>query len=201
MHHKIFRRLLPPVIEYSSVIFFATDMRTTNTVQHDTDQTVSYRTFDTPAGSIMRSLCSEFPDHSFEIRMQNKDQKCYVAMINDEPVGFGWVTEKDCPVNEVHMTLPIAKNQFYIYDCFVYPSHRGRGIYRRLLNGIVSDCLSQRAGASSITGCICVVPENTASIRGVQAAGFRKIAQIRYLRIGSRSYLFGRNALLRKLLD
>lgn len=58
-----------------------------------------------------------------------------------------------------------------ISNCFTMPEQRGRGLYVALLQAAAGE-LSRRGHARLIISC---APENTASWRGIERAGFRRV--------------------------
>lgn len=69
-----------------------------------------------------------------------------------------------------------------IGNCFTFPQHRGRGLYARLLISI-SDYLSAQGYRRVIITC---APDNFASVRGIQKAGFSRVSTLRTLVVFSR---------------
>lgn len=64
-----------------------------------------------------------------------------------------------------------------IGNCYTFPSHRRHGLYASLLIAIARQ-LADRGYARVIISC---APDNAASIRGIQRAGFSRVRQVRSL--------------------
>ena len=69
-----------------------------------------------------------------------------------------------------------------IGNCFTFPQNRSRGLYTSLLVSI-SDHLNSQGYCRVIITC---APDNLASVRGIQKAGFLKVSTLRSLVIFSR---------------
>lgn len=107
------------------------------------------------------------------------DHQPYIVYINDEPVAYGWVARRMAYVGELARAITLPPRDRYLWDFMTVPAWRGRGIYPRLLQIVV-----EREGAG---GCVWIIhaPENTASGRGIQKAGFQPIGRLSFLETGS----------------
>ena len=130
----------------------------------------------------MCRLKSTFPDKDFTSRLGKNGWQCYVAIINDQIVAYGWVVEGEFYISEIDYHYYLHEGQIFIYDCYVCPDYRGMHIYPDLIQRMVSDN-SAVLTAEFKTGVayIGVDSTNTASLRGVRKAGFTEINSIRYL--------------------
>jgi GNAT superfamily N-acetyltransferase len=98
-------------------------------------------------------------------RFRNGD-KCYVAVVGGRLAGYGWsAAGRAFIMTEIDQALPVAADECLLYDFFVFPQWRGRGYYGVLLRSIRSLNAHKRHWIFAQTG-------NTASIRGIQSAGF-----------------------------
>ncbi|MEO6923675.1 MAG: GNAT family N-acetyltransferase [Bryocella sp.] len=73
-----------------------------------------------------------------------------------------------------------------IGNCFTFPSFRRRGLYARLLVSI-GDYLASAGHERAIITC---APDNLASVRGIQNAGFSRIKTLRSVVLFSRWVVF-----------
>jgi len=74
------------------------------------------------------------------------------------------------PSGEMENHNRFWKNKDYIHYCYVAPQYRGRKIYPCMLIYLAKKCFERQAGKAVY---ISADYENTASIRGMQKAGFR----------------------------
>lgn len=69
----------------------------------------------------------------------------------------------------------MSEGDFHIGRCKTIPSHRGQGIYPRVISIIAKDCLKQNPYADIY---MIVKNDNTASLRGIQKAGFNRVGRL-----------------------
>lgn len=69
-----------------------------------------------------------------------------------------------------------------IGNCFTLPAWRGRGLYPRLLVATCQHLVAQGHSRAIIT----CAPDNLASVRGIERAGFRRIRTVRSLVVFTR---------------
>ena len=70
-------------------------------------------------------------------------------------------------------------DEVYLYDAFTFAEYRGQNLYPTLLQRILD--FSRQQGLRRAL--IFVLSDNTASIRGVQKAGFREFQRVTYRNI------------------
>lgn len=80
--------------------------------------------------------------------------------------GFGWGRfQNELSFSYVESRLPLDRTILYVYDCYTLAQHRGKGIYKVVLEG-----LAGQAGAHETY--VACRWNNTGSIRGIRKAGF-----------------------------
>jgi len=99
--------------------------------------------------------------------------RAYVAYIAEEPAAFGWVATRSAEIGEMAMVFDIPAGDRYLWNFVTLPSHRGKGIYPRLLDAIV-----RAESAEADRFWIAYAPENHASASGIRKAGFVAIAEL-----------------------
>jgi GNAT superfamily N-acetyltransferase len=103
------------------------------------------------------------------------DHRAYVARMNGDSAAWGWVATRTADIGELGTTFDIPPRNRYLWNFVTLPSHRGKGIYPRLLDGIV------RAESSEAEQFwIAYAPENRASGSGIVKAGFVTIAELSF---------------------
>jgi len=108
--------------------------------------------------------------HRFEL-----GHRAYVACWNEAPVSWGWVATREAEIGELRLRFAIPAGERYLWNFVTLPSHRGLGIYPRLLAAIVD--------AESSEGerfWIAYAPENRASGSGIRKAGFVTFAELSF---------------------
>ena len=92
---------------------------------------------------------------------------CYVAFLDDVPVGYGWVGTKMGHIQEVGLEWTLGEPDCALWDFVTLPPYRGRGVYPHLLQAII------RAESAQIERFwIGHQGQNVASQRGIIKAGF-----------------------------
>lgn len=101
-------------------------------------------------------------------------------LVGGKVVSFGWVTYRDRTVGPIRL-VP-AQARAFLFDFYTLEGYRGRGLYTALLLAI--RCV---LGREKVTECIINVNvRNTASVSGIEKAGFLPVAEIAYLTIFNR---------------
>lgn len=101
--------------------------------------------------------------------------RAYIAWRKGEPAAWGWVATRSAEIGEMNTTFAVPKGERYLWNFVTVRSHRGRGIYPRLLDAIV-----RTESAEAETFWIAYAPENHASGSGIRKAGFRKVADLSF---------------------
>ncbi|MDB4893376.1 MAG: GCN5-related N-acetyltransferase [Gemmatimonadetes bacterium] len=105
--------------------------------------------------------------------------RAYVALLNDAPAAWGWVATRTASIGELGTTFTLPEGDRYLWNFVTLPSHRGLGVYPRLLQAIVR---SESDEAERFW--IAYAPENHASGSGITKAGFVALADMSFDRVG-----------------
>jgi len=92
---------------------------------------------------------------------------CYVAFLDDDPVGYGWVATRVGEISEMGMAWRLASLDRHLWDFATLPESRGLGVYPQLLQAVLRS-ESQRAEHFWIGH----RSDNLASRSGILKAGF-----------------------------
>lgn len=101
--------------------------------------------------------------------------RAYVAKVNGEPAAFGWVATHTARLGELGLSLTLTDVERYLWNFVTLPAFRGLGIYPRLLEAIV-----QAESLDAELFWIAYAPENRASGRGIEKAGFVPVAELSF---------------------
>jgi GNAT superfamily N-acetyltransferase len=93
--------------------------------------------------------------------------RCYVAFLNDTPVGYGWVGTKVGHIREIGLEWTLGEPDCILWDFATLPAYRGRGVYPHLLQAII-----RAESTHTERFWIGHQGQNVASQRGIQKAGF-----------------------------
>src|SRR5688572_2363025 len=99
----------------------------------------------------------------------------YVATLDDWTAAFGWVATRAAEIGELGSSFDLPRGERYLWNFVTLPSHRGLGIYPRLLQAIV-----RAESAEAERFWIAYAPENHASGSGIRKAGFADIAEMSF---------------------
>ena len=97
----------------------------------------------------------------------------YVGYMDEIAVTYGWVATRQASIGELNLVFSIAAKSRYLWDFATLPAWQGRGLYPRLLQGIVQ---TERADRFWILH----APENLPSGAGMQKAGFQAVGQLSF---------------------
>ena len=109
------------------------------------------------------------------IRRFGEGQRAYVAWLGDVRAAWGWVATRRADVGEVGASIVLPVGERYLWNFVTLPSHRGMGIYPRLLEAIIA---AESAEAERFW--ILYAPENHASAAGIRKAGFSVVAELSF---------------------
>ena len=102
--------------------------------------------------------------------------RVYVASIDGAPASYGWVATMSASIGELEMAFAVPERDRYLWDFATRPAFRGRGIYPRLLQGILA-----HEGAGAERFWIIHALENAASSSGIAKAGFTTVSELSFL--------------------
>lgn len=101
--------------------------------------------------------------------------RAYLARLDGEVAAWGWVATREATIGELGLTVRLEPDDRYLWNFVTRPSHRGRGIYPRLLQAILLAEAGERGRFW-----IAHAPENGASASGIRRAGFAAVAQLSF---------------------
>lgn len=101
--------------------------------------------------------------------------RAYVAWYEGTPAAFGWVATRTARLGELDTTLTLTDGERYLWNFVTLPAYRGLGIYPRLLEAII-----QAESFDAERFWIAYAPENRASGRGIEKAGFVPVAELSF---------------------
>jgi hypothetical protein len=116
-------------------------------------------------------LCAAFSGvDAGEVRQRERQgHHPYLALLDGAPAAYGWSAVGAAAIGELGATLALAPGERYLYDFLTLPPLRGRGIYPRLLQAI----LTEEAAVERFW--IGHDIPNLASARGIVKAGFQQV--------------------------
>lgn len=108
-------------------------------------------------------------------RRFDEGHRAYVASWEGEPAAWGWVATRAAEIGELRSRFTIPAGERYLWNFVTLGSHRGLGIYPRLLDAIV-----RAESAEADRFWIGYAPENHASGSGIRRAGFTSVAELSF---------------------
>lgn len=129
----------------------------------------------------------KFPAKTFINRLNNGRNTCYMAVWKNEPAGYAWAARRHLYMETLDYTFPLKPDELFIYSCYVEKYARGKGIYPLMLHKALQD------HSESMYRCayIGVSSSNSASIRGIEKAGFKRYKKLSYIKIGKQVWYNG----------
>jgi GNAT superfamily N-acetyltransferase len=113
-----------------------------------------------------------------ELEMQRRfdaAHRAYVAWRDGVPAAWGWVATRTADIGELGSSFGIPAGERYLWNFVTLPTHRGLGIYPRLLEAIV-----RVESREAERFWIAYAPENHASGAGIRKAGFVALAELSF---------------------
>jgi len=137
--------------------------------------TVEYCRLDAASWVTQRST-SHIPDrHLFPARFA-RGEEFWTAQREGKILSYLWATQEPVEIGEIRCVMSPRGDEVYLYDAFTFAEYRGQNLYPALLQRVLDS--SHRQGLRRAL--IFVLSDNTASIRGVQKAGFREFQRVTY---------------------
>ncbi|HEY8202810.1 MAG TPA: GNAT family N-acetyltransferase [Actinomycetota bacterium] len=96
-------------------------------------------------------------------------------------VCYGWVSAGSEWIGELERAIRLGPGEAYVWDCLTAPEHRRLGLYTALLGHIARTLQAEGFGRLWIGSAL----GNRPSIRGFEAAGFRPVLRVAYVRAGA----------------
>jgi hypothetical protein len=117
-------------------------------------------------------------------RSRNNDV-CFLLMVDGCGVGYGWIRSAgEIEIEEIGLSLILDSSQICLFDFYIDPSFRGRGLYTNFLWEI----RRRFKGAAAL---IYAESWNVASLSGIVAAGFTPLASVRGICLFGRRFPTG----------
>ena len=105
----------------------------------------------------------------------DEGHRAYVALHHGQPAAWGWVATRVAEIGELGSAFDIPAGERYLWNFVTLASHRGLGIYPRLLQAIV-----RGESREAERFWIARAPENHASGSGILKAGFTTVAELSF---------------------
>jgi RimJ/RimL family protein N-acetyltransferase len=107
------------------------------------------------------------------IKRLANDNRAFVAYINRQPAAFGWMARDDAKIGELNHEFILPQGNRYLWNFRTLEAYRGLGIYPALLLYIL-----QNGDDEANRFWIIHAPENHASLKGIQKAGFEYVGKL-----------------------
>jgi GNAT superfamily N-acetyltransferase len=101
--------------------------------------------------------------------------RAYVARLDDAAAAWGWVATRTASIGELGATFTLPEGDRYLWNFVTLSSHRGLGVYPRLLQAIL-----RAESEEAERFWIAYAPENHASGSGITKAGFVALAEMSF---------------------
>jgi GNAT superfamily N-acetyltransferase len=111
-------------------------------------------------------------------RRLDEGHRPYVARRDGAPAAWGWAATRTADIGELGSSFAVPAGQRYLWNFVTLPTHRGQGIYPRLLDAIVR--AESRGDSPAERFWIAYAPENHASGAGIRKAGFVALAELSF---------------------
>jgi ribosomal protein S18 acetylase RimI-like enzyme len=177
---------MAPLITKKTLCLFAVELKIAQLPPCVARLEVAYRALD-PAAWATQPHTGHLTDrYLFQARLERGEQ-FWTAQLNNRIVSYCWATRDPVEIGEIRCRIHPRADEIYFYDAFTYAEYRGRNLYPALLQRMLEH--SHHAGLRRAL--IFVLSDNTASIRGVEKAGFKEFQRVTYCTfLGLGRYLY-----------
>lgn len=147
---------------------------------------VAYRLLDGSAWE-RQLYTSHIPDRSFFPARLARGEQFWTAQQDNRILSYCWATQEPVDIGEIRCIMRPRGDEIYFYDAFTFGDYRGYNLYPAVLQHMLDYSRDQGVRRALIF----VMSENSASIRGVQKAGFHEFQRVTYQNIfGFARYLY-----------
>ena len=167
-------KLLSGYARFQTFLVYSFDLKTK---PHFKSPSIFMKHVESHHDELFQKFRQKFPADEFVSRMQQKQQKCYVGVRNNEVVAYAWIAFDELYIEAINRTWPLGDDELFIYSCYVDKKSRGGGIYPAMLRKILYDHHQTGIYSRAYIG---VNAENAGSIRGIDKAGFQMFNKIKY---------------------
>jgi len=101
------------------------------------------------------------------------DHLAFVAYINHQPAGFGWMARSKARIGELNHQFTLPRKNRYLWNFRTLAEYRGLGIYPALLQYTM-----QYEGDKVNRFWIIHAPENKSSLKGIVKSGFEYVGEL-----------------------
>jgi len=101
------------------------------------------------------------------------DHLAFVAYINHQPAGFGWMARRKAKIGELNHEFTLPQKNRYLWNFRTLAEYRGLGIYPALLQYIM-----KYEGDNVNRFWIIHAPENKSSLKGIVKSGFEYVGKL-----------------------
>jgi hypothetical protein len=139
------------------------------------------------AGLLARAtgLAEEPAEAEFNRRF-SAGRRCYAAWAGDRLAAYGWVSFLEEQLAEYGLRFQLEQCEAYIWDCFTQPGFRQKHLYSALLVFILQELRAEPLCRAWIGADL----DNTPSQRGIDRAGFLRVADLLLLREGGQRVMW-----------
>ena len=121
-------------------------------------------------------------------RLFASGDRCFVARSGSRIVAVLWVTHGEVSVRYLLCDLLLEPGDAYVYDVFVTPELRGRGLATALYHHLASVLVAE----GRTRAVMLVRPHNTANLRAAARAGYMRVGMLSCVAAPGRVLHFGR---------
>lgn len=166
-----------PIMQ-KTLCLFEVDLKTAQLPECPVRLPVEYRLLSAEAWARQSHTGHMTDRYLFPARLARGEQ-FWTVQVDGKIVAYCWATHAPVEIGEIRRVISPRGDEVYLYDAFTFAEYRGQNLYPALLQRILEH--SWHVGLRRAL--IFVMSDNTASIRGVQKAGFREFQRVTYSNI------------------
>jgi ribosomal protein S18 acetylase RimI-like enzyme len=142
-----------------------------------------------PSGDVLASaqaLASAMglSDAVLVLRRMRGGARAFAGWVDGAIACYGWVSSGSECIGELERHIRLPAGEAYVWDCLTLPAYRRLGLYTSLLTHVALTLQAEGFRLLWIGSALA----NRPSIRGFEAAGFRPVLRVVYVRVGTVSF-------------
>ena len=146
-----------------------------------------------PSGEALASAqalasAMSLPDPVSVLRRMRSGARAFTGWVDGRIACYGWVSSGSECIGELERHIRLPAGEAYVWDCLTLPAYRRLGLYTSLLAHIELTLRAEGFRRLWIGSALA----NRPSIRGFEAAGFRPVLRVVYVRVGAISLFAAR---------
>ena len=173
----LLRSVFPEIWSNTSLVIYVQDLR--DAIRSGADGSIEFEVRRSNQCDIEQIQQNRLDGREILRRTEN-GHLCFVAQNSQgEIIGYIWIAFDEIYIGEILKTMALTSGEAFLYDVFVFPKYRKRGVYKQLLR-TTCGWLRQRGFMNAYCGALA---SNVASRSGLERVGFKEEGTVTLVRV------------------